>query len=534
MAAQQSLASLRELSRTFDAVSQSLISRSSQKLHQFHDNLHTALVAVHHTTSALSDWPHPSSSVKASLTAKLVMQAHCDSITSYSAFVQAVLAFEHTITPDPGLHKRAYSARSVSALLTIPMTIFTDLPSSWPTSRYLLCNPPLYAALNALAAYFLTRKLKTDPAIGMAVSAQHVVTPALLLLHTTSVCLNPLHSLFDSAVLAALPSGFINRIFCVACEELGPYLSDKMALLATDSHWMELSNLLSLVVYCVHKANGTASFARLCNLLLGPGTLEAGRMLKLAYCSEALQADEKMSHASKDLQLLLVWCGSQFLLANNESAERFLQVLDASSAAGSHTQNFLRCMSNSGTRSLFANTAGSSGSGEQLTANQVAPRVKVTDEHLTFVLCAQSRSDPSTMVENTRLIHLMWMHSIAEQSFGSMQLPMKLHSAGELLGIANHCTHQVLLWLRDQQRTKTEARSCQPELEVTQGSAQAANPLSMSSTRGTKLGILELRSLMVCSSKEGKMKEKPGAGSLQACCCSVVELCSLFSKSTFA
>lgn len=144
----------------------------------------------------------------------------------------------HIIAPDPDSHDQHQATQDLFVLLFVPLLSISRLPSSWPTGHYLLRNPPLYSAFNALAAYLLRRKPskgRPKPSLGVAVSAADVMTPSFILLHTTLQCLQPLSTAVDVAVLAALPPGFLNRLCCLACEELGLYLSNQDYLYAMRS-----------------------------------------------------------------------------------------------------------------------------------------------------------------------------------------------------------------------------------------------------------------------------------------------------------
>lgn len=504
MAANKSVICLQTLSRSLDTVTQSLSGHKTQMLLHLCTNVSTALVASQVSTSTLLDWQSATQGVRESLAAKVVMQAHCHSISSYTAFVQAALAWMHVIAPDPDSHHTSEATKPVFDILFTPMAMFTNLPSTWPTCRYLLRNPQLYNALNALAAYFLSRKRKINPARGVTVTPLHVMTSALRLLRATAVCLKPVSSTVDHTVLAALPSGFTNNIFCLACEELGVYMKDQESVVARRGHWTELSLLLSLVMTCVEEAKeaiSTGYHQQLCKSLLGPGALEAGRMIKIAYCSAALQNENGASRAASDVNNLLSWCGGLSFLHRSPEQSFESQTTTHPKHASGHD----------GTRGCNNHSAGSlaSGSSSRHPTDPLIPRVKVTDVQLMAALRQQSSHTPATLVENTKLMYFLWMCTGVVR--GRSEDPFNQSGNAQFsMGTAHHCTFNVLLWMREQQVRQAEQSHRQLGKGSRHDSTHIPSCSSVSIPMETKLGIFDLRCLMTCSSTAWQRHTDPG------------------------
>lgn len=506
MASNASAASFKTLSSSLDAVAQSLLSQHTQIPSKQYNSLCTALVHVRLATSTLLDWNSASQSPKTSAAANLVMQAHCSSITSYAAFAQASLAWMHNITPDPSMHHKTQATKPLFDIMFTPMVVVTFLPSSWPTARYLHRNPQLYNTLSALAAYFLSRKRKANSAMDVTITAHHVMTPALLLVQTTSMCLRPVFDSVDCNLLASLPRGFINNICCLACEQLGQFLSSQDALLARRGHWVELSNLLFQIIHGVEQASGTADHQRCCNVLLGQGTLEASRMVKCAYCCVALCGERGTSRAGSDLVKLMSWCGS--LSRIHEPIE---ELYTQSSAQTKHTSGR---ENHRGHNQLAAHHLASSSRSRcnidvGITEPLYTPRVKVTDAQLTAALSQQSRHTPSSLNENNQLINIVWLSANVGRARSSNPLNDS-GNADAALGIADHCSFHVLLWMREDKRRQEEQVHRQLGQENRRGSLQFPVGLHASTVRETKLGIVDLRGLINCSSTNWTEKELPG------------------------
>lgn len=476
MAMHQSTHCLKVLSSNLNAVTQLLLEKTTQIPPDLYNRISSALAAVVVSASAQPSRVSAPSGIKASLAAKLIMQELDNTVTSYATFVPAALAWMHNTTPDHDSHSTSPATQGLFAALFSPMLLFIALPTSWQAGRCMQQNLQLHGSLNNLACYFLSCKLgewRTHPSIGVAQASHHVMTPALLLVRTTALCLKPLSNNIDRIGLAALPSGFINNIFCLACEELSMYLSHKnhKHMLARSGHLTEIASILGLVVNCVDEARGTTDHQQLCNLLLGQGALEAAKWVKLAYCSEHFKNEHGTSRAASDLNDVMSWCGGLFPSSRYGQAEGQLRAQNSSS-------------------------------GSSLDASFCAPRSKVTDAQLIAAVRDQSCHTPSSLCENSELLTFLWFSSGAKRS-KSDDPYNETGNAEVSLGISHHCTLQVLLWMRQVKCTHINEQRRQ------QGQA---NPHTLvQHTKETKLGISQLRRLMDCSSIGWLMKEDLGA-----------------------
>lgn len=323
--------------------------------------------------------------------------------------------------------------------------------------------------------------------MGVPLSAQFVVTPALRLLKTTYLCLKPISGIVDQCVMAALPSGFTDKVLCLACEELGMHMSTQDALLARREHWQDLINLLSLVVSGVLQMSGTANHKPLCKALLGHGALEAGRMSVLAYCSEALQIADGATLACANLQRLMRCYRS--LSFNHLQADQSSEAQHAPAEHASADNTNRACNHLAAHQLAGSSSSVTSGYDE----SPVAPRVKVTDVQLIAALRKHSWRNRSSMVENTKTMYYILMAEdiVREQS---NKLLNQADKAEASLGIAHHCSIQVLHRMRAEKQTM-----------------DIAGCSDLSTARDTELGILHLQKLMESSSTRWPLWERPGA-----------------------
>lgn len=525
MAAEACVAGYKTLIDKLERGTESLLGERKQMLPSQYYSIMKAIVALSNPTALLPDWHLVEHDTEAEAAARSVMKEHCTCIRSCATFVQTVLALMHSIAPDPDSHSILQATQDLFSIVFIPMSIVTELPASWPTGGYLLRNPLLYSALSALTAYCLSQKPSGQagyPSWGTSIKEQCVWNPALLLLHTTVTCLQPPSHIIDYDTIAALPPGLTNNLCCLACEELGLYLCNQESLLASRSEWAYLSMLLSMVTHCVQHAHCAAESWRRCTALLGPGVLEASKMVLIVHCSTAFQGlpEGERCRAGLVMEDLHYWCGS--LAFTNDPAEQSMNPMFA--AQGKDTAHaWLAFRANRGracnrlAANLLASSSSNSSSGGIVVAasSTMAPRVtKVTDAQLTAALRRQSRRHPSTLVENSRLIGFVWVCAAVVQ--GQSAYPFQAQGGTQdVLGIAHHCSCQVLLWMRGQQRRKAEQRN-HHLVNRHQPLGVAGDSSSVTSEGETKLGICELRYLIVCTSKDWPVKAKPGAF---ACCC---------------
>lgn len=495
-----------------------LQSKEQQILAKHRDAVMTALASLHCSTAVLPAWGLATQGATDTAAAKSVMEQHIQCIKACCAFMQALIARMYRIAPDPNTHNQVPATQELLMMLFLPMTTFDELPSSWPTAHYLLCNPQLYNTLDMISIYLLSLKpslRRAAPPPGVALKAKYMMTSGLLLLHKTVMCLKPASNIVHSKVLAALPRGFTNNVCCLACEDLGIYLSDQEALKSRPVFWEEISVLLSLIMDCMRQAHDAADHQSLCKVLLGPGLLEAGRMLKFVYCSAAFQCEPGTNRMGSDLKDLMAWCGSVFLLTDTPGlADEYLQHLGQgfdkttfTSKCGSSSANSRGSNSNVSKKNDF-HTATSACLGNNTTARIFTPRIKVTDAHLKFVLSAESRSNPSYMVENTGLMFLIWSCAKCDLS---NNLAHNSVGARDALCVAHHCSFQVLRWMREQHSRRLAEPHFQLGMERQHDNLSNVDCLNVSTVQGTKLGISELRMLMGCSTTDWPDAQKAGA-----------------------
>lgn len=510
MAAADCVASFKKLITSLDEGTKVLQSKGQRMLSTHCSSIMTAVGAIYGSTAVLPEWHMTTQTATATAAAEAVMGQNIESIKSCSVFVPALIASMLSIVPDPKCHHKNRATKEMFQLLFLPMLTFKQLPLSWPTQQYLHHNTQLYNTLNSLAVYLLSRKPSSGTAHVVLNIAVNIMTHVSLLLHTTVKCLRPISDTVDCSVLAALPPGFTNNLCCLACEEFGCFLLDQDTMSAK-LLWAELSSLLSLVVICVLQAKDAADHQHLCKVLLGPGALEASKMLKLVYSRAEFQGESGVFRAGSDLKHLLAWCGGvsglkemqglayEHLHHQNQDSDFTL----TSGYASNGTTSYKKNSSRESQRTAASASLGSSGS-SSLNEQAAAPRVTVIDAHLNYALCSQSRRDPSSMVTNTKLMFLI----LACATCGPLK-SIAQHPA-DAIAVARHCSFQVVLWMRDQQSRQVKKLHLQLGQAGPQEEPQSVGGLTEVAVEGTKLGLPDLGVLMGASAAGWSVQNKKG------------------------
>lgn len=166
------------------------------------------------------------------------------------------------------------------------------------------------------------------------------------------------------------------------------------------------------------------------------------------------------------------------------------------------------CTSSTRSRSAAEQVHRSSSGDSSRNASNFTPRVRITDLQLITTLCRESCSTPSTMMQNTGLIlHLVQAVGAVFDQTGHLVKRGGLQSA---LGIAYHCSFQVLLWIGEQLSKQKQHQQRLYKPRSRKDLSQVCDQTETSTKQETKLGIFELRSQLGCYSTAWPAREKPG------------------------